>query len=138
MIMVAVLAGGRGSEHENCGRARLRNQFLYDSSGFSCMILYTSMHTSPVTCDTHAHGHFVSSFDANKPSHLDHEWIIRAAIRELIRATVATVDETNDTMRQYSRRRTTNINLIFNTGKETVSNRTRYFAIKQYCMHDSF
>lgn len=49
-MSVVVLAGGSGSEHENWGSARLRNQFLYDSKGFSCMILYTSMHTKPVTC----------------------------------------------------------------------------------------
>lgn len=49
LMRVVVLAGGSGSEHENCGSARLRNQFLYDSKGFFCMILYTSMHTRPVT-----------------------------------------------------------------------------------------
>lgn len=50
LMRVVVFAGGSGSEHENCGRARLRNQFLYDSRGFFCMILNTSMHTRPVTC----------------------------------------------------------------------------------------
>lgn len=48
-MRAVVFAGGKGSEQENWGRARFKNQFLYDSKDFSCSILYTSMHTRPVT-----------------------------------------------------------------------------------------